>query len=194
MSTETRTNADRKLVEVSPELIEQWLEAGDTVLIDVREDFEHAEERIGGAEHAPLSKFDADTIRKRYPGSRVVFHCKSGGRSAKAAEKFCTGDDNVYHLAGGIEAWKLAGKPTLKPAKPPRLPIMRQVQLIAGSLVVIGVALGWTLSPLFYGLSAFVGLGLMFAGATGWCGMALVLARMPWNKTTQPAGTSCCTA
>ena len=194
MVTQAQANGDKKLVEVSPELIEQWLKAGDTVLIDVREDFEHAEERIAGAQHEPLSKFDADAIRQRYPGSRVVFHCRSGGRSAKAAEKFCTQDENVYHLTGGIEAWKAAGRPTLKPAKPPKLPVMRQVQLIAGSLVVLGVVLGFTVTPIFYGLSAFVGCGLMFAGATGWCGMALILAKMPWNKASKPAGATCCAA
>lgn len=181
-----------KLTEVSPDVIEQWLKDGDTVLIDVREDFEHAEERIGDAQPMPLSKFDAETIRKRYPGSRVVFHCRSGKRSAQAAEKFCLADENVYHLSGGIEGWKSAGRPTVKPDRPPRLPVMRQVQLVAGFLVALGVALGVTVSPWFLALSGFVGCGLMFAGATGWCGMALLLARMPWNKSL--TNKSCCAA
>ncbi len=181
------------LTEVSPEVIQQWLEDGDTVLVDVREDFEHAEERIGKAHHAPLSKFDAQAIRSRFPGSRVVFHCRSGKRSAQAANTYCLPGESAFHLAGGIEAWKLAGKPTIKPERPSKLPVMRQVQIFAGSLVVLGIVLGVTLTPWFLAISAFVGCGLVFAGATGWCGMALFLAKMPWNKATKNSGASCAT-
>lgn len=192
MVTRAQSSDNKKLVDVSPELIEQWLNAGDAVLIDVREDFEHVEERIESAQHLPLGQLDPDVIRQRFPDTRVVFHCRSGGRSAKAAEKFRAGDKTVYHLAGGIEAWKHAGKPTIKPAKAPVLPVMRQVQLTAGFLVALGVALGVTVTPWFLAISAFVGCGLMFAGATGWCGMAMILAKMPWNRTSSPAGASCC--
>jgi len=69
---------------------------------------------------------------------------------------------------------------TQKPKKA-GIPVMRQVQITAGSLVVLGVALA-AVSPWFLALSAFVGCGLVFAGATGWCGMAKLLALMPWNK------------
>lgn len=62
------------------------------------------------------------------------------------------------------------------------MPVMRQVQIAAGSLVVLGLALGWWVWPGFLGLSAFVGCGLIFAGATGWCGMARLLGAMPWNR------------
>jgi hypothetical protein len=48
--------------------------------------------------------------------------------------------------------------------------------------VLTGVVLGLFVSPGFFGLSAFVGAGLTFAGATGWCGMAKLLAVMPWNR------------
>lgn len=192
MVTQAQSSDNKKLVDVSPELIEQWLSAGEAVLIDVREDFEHAEERIENAQHLPLGQLDPEAIRQRFPDARIAFHCRSGGRSAKAAEKFRAGDEPVYHLAGGIEAWKHAGKPTIKPAKAPKLPVMRQVQLTAGFLVALGVALGVTVTPWFLVLSAFVGCGLMFAGATGWCGMAMILAKMPWNRSSKPAGASCC--
>lgn len=193
VTAEQYTN-DKKLVEISPELIERWLRDGDTVLIDVREDFEHAEERIGGAEHAPLSKLDAEAIRRRYPGARIVFHCKSGKRSAQAAGKLCELEGQAFHLAGGIEGWKQSGRATVKPLKGPRLPVMRQVQIVAGGLVALGTLLGFTVSLWFHGLSAFVGCGLMFAGATGWCGMAMILAKMPWNRTDAAKAASCCPA
>lgn len=192
MVTSQVQSRKQEVVEVSPEIIERWLKDGDTVLVDVREDFEHAEERIGGAEHAPLSKLDAEAIRLRYPGSRIVFHCKSGKRSAQAAGRLCELEGQAFHLAGGIEGWKQSGRATVKPVKGPRLPVMRQVQLVAGGLVALGALLGFTVSPWFHGLSAFVGCGLMFAGATGWCGMALILAKMPWNKSLAAKGASCC--
>jgi hypothetical protein len=71
-----------------------------------------------------------------------------------------------------------------------RLPVDRQVQLIAGSMVLVGVGLGLTVSPWFLALSAFFGAGLTFAGATGTCGLALVLMKMPWNAPTAAAGQS----
>lgn len=183
--------ADVHIQDLAPDLLKSWLNAGDTVLIDVREDYEHAEERIATAILHPLSKFDAEALRQAHPDKRIVFHCRSGKRSKDAAARFAKAQaDNAraFHLAGGIEHWKSTGQPTLRPDTGPRLPIIRQVMLIAGTLVAAGVALGLTLSPWFFALSAFVGLGLMFAGATGWCGMAMLLGRMPWNRR---AATAC---
>ena len=59
---------------------------------------------------------------------------------------------------------------------------MRQVQIAAGSLVLLGVLLGFLWRPEFYALSGFIGAGLLFAGITGWCGMAKLLVVMPWNR------------
>ena len=84
-------------------------------------------------------------------------------------------------LEGGLEAWKKAGLPTALDTKQP-IEIMRQVQITAGSLVLLGVALGFLVAPGFFLLSGFVGAGLTLAGATGFCGMAKLLALMPWNR------------
>jgi rhodanese-related sulfurtransferase len=186
----TRTIDDEKLacperpdlVEVTPALLEQWLEAGDTVLIDVREDFEHAAERIDGAQHIPLSKLDTRALREAHGAKRVVFHCRAGRRSADAAERYRVGDEHVFHLAGGLQAWKASGRGATRSLSAPRIDVMRQVQMTAGSLVLIGVLLGAFVSPWFLVLSGFVGTGLIFAGASGWCGMAMLLGRMPWNR------------
>ena len=187
------------VINVAPETLGAWLAGGDTVLIDVREDFEHAAERIEGAIHHPLSKFDAETLRHTHAGNRVVFHCKSGKRSTDAALRFALAGESaerVFHLAGGIDGWIAADHPTIKPATGPRISVMRQVQIVAGGLVALGVLLGVAVSPWFLLLSAFVGCGLMFAGFTGWCGLAFVLAAMPWNKSAaaKPRAASCCTA
>jgi rhodanese-related sulfurtransferase len=90
-------------------------------------------------------------------------------------------DGEAYVLEGGIDAWIAAGLPTEHDRKAP-LEIMRQVQIVAGMLVLAGVALGATVSPGFLLLSGFVGAGLTFAGATGFCGMARLLALAPWNR------------
>lgn len=185
MSTES---AGGTVTEVAPEMLERWMREGGAVLVDVREDFEHAEERIEGAELVPLSKFDAEGVRARYPGRRVVFHCRSGRRSAEAAGKFRVSNEEVFHLTGGIEGWKASGRATIRMAKGSRLPVMRQVQITAGFLVAAGVALGVFVNPWLLVIPAFVGCGLMFAGATGWCGMAMLLGRMPWNRS---GGASC---
>ena len=172
-----------EVIDVRPELLSQWLDRDEAVVVDVREDFEHAEERIEGSALAPLSRFDPEGIRSEHGDARVVFLCRTGKRSHEAAQRFRQGDEPVFHAVGGIENWKATGHAVLRPAGGPRLPIMRQVQIVAGSLVVVGTTLGWTVSPWFLAISTFVGCGLIFAGASGWCGMALLLAKMPWNRT-----------
>ncbi len=170
------------LVDLTPELVEQWLAEGDTVLLDVREDFEHAAERIDSAISMPLSKLDAQSIRSQHHEKRIIFHCRSGKRSADAAIRYQLNGESVFHLAGGIEGWKASGREVLRSASAPKLPIMRQVQIAAGLLVLLGVILGAAVSPWFLVISGFVGSGLVFAGTTGWCGMAMFLASMPWNR------------
>ena len=180
------TRGEVSVTDVFPEELSRWLADGTTVLIDVREPFEHAEERIEQARPVPLSGFDPAAVRSSHPASRVVFHCRSGKRSADAASRFGRDGETAYHLAGGIEAWKAAGQPTVRPARPTRIPVMRQVQIAAGSLVLAGVVLGTLVTPWFLALSAFVGGGLVFAGSTGWCGMAMLLGKMPWNRVAAP--------
>nr|WP_294916290.1 rhodanese family protein [uncultured Neokomagataea sp.] len=148
-------------------------------LIDIRGADEYARERISGAVNVPLNRI-GDLAYDRRP---VIFHCKSGMRTAAnvAQLEAAAGGAPAYILEGGIDAWRRVGQPTLKDRAQP-LEIMRQVQIVAGSLVLIGVLLGLFVAPVFFGLSAFVGTGLIFAGITGWCGMANVLGAMPWNR------------
>lgn len=167
------------VVDVSPETLEGWLREGTAVVVDVREDVEFASEHIEGAEHVPLARLEPDELKQRHGTTRVVFQCRSGGRSAKAAARF---GGPSYQLAGGIQAWTDSGRGTIKAAGGPPIDIMRQVQITAGSLVVLGVVLSLLVSPWLLILSAFVGCGLVFAGASGWCGMAKLLGVMPWNQ------------
>lgn len=152
------------------------------VLVDIREPDEYARERIDGALSRPLSRFE----RARFHAPNgVIFHCKSGGRThANAAQLAAAADCEAFVLEGGIDRWRAAGLPVTKDDKQP-IEIMRQVQIAAGSLVLIGVILGLSVSPAFYGLSAFVGAGLVFAGVSGSCIMAKALAVMPWNRAAR---------
>ena len=149
------------------------------VLVDVREADEHARERVPGARNVPLSRLvEVDAPA----GKAVIFHCRSGARTAaNAARLSAAAACEAYVLEGGLDAWKKAGLPVAVDRRQP-LEIMRQVQIVAGSLVLLGVVLGIWVAPAFLGLSALVGAGLAFAGISGWCGMARLLALMPWNR------------
>ncbi len=165
---------------ITPQEAQRLIDAG-AVLVDIREPDEHARERIAQARSKPVSSLpqagcDVGTA------SQVIFHCRSGARTATNADRLSQSVPcEAFLLEGGLDAWKKAGLPVIADRSQP-LELMRQVQLAAGSAVVLGVALGATVSPWFYALSAFVGAGLIFAGATGFCGLATLLRYMPWNR------------
>lgn len=165
---------------ITPEQAQNLLRSG-AALIDIRDADEHARERIPQARSAPL----ADIGKTALPvgnASSVIFHCRSGNRTESHADRLGSSSAcETYLLDGGIDAWKKAGLPVLTDSRQP-LELMRQVQIAAGLLVLCGVLLGSTVSPLFYALSGCVGAGLMFAGATGTCAMARLLKMMPWNR------------
>jgi rhodanese-related sulfurtransferase len=178
----SQTTAVNRVQTCSAAEVKSGMERGEITLIDVREPSEFAGERIPGAKLMPLSKFDPSSLPKVRDGCKIVLHCRTGSRSAKAAQRLLeAGHEAAYQLQGGIDAWKQAGLPTERDAKAP-ISILRQVQITAGSLVLIGLILGFAVSPWFFLLSGFVGAGLVFAGVTDTCGMAMLLANMPWNR------------
>lgn len=167
---------------ITPAEAHKRLTDGSAVLVDIREPTEHARESIPGARLAPLSEMKGGLPLT--PGSKaVIFHCQGGRRTAENAAKLaqCNAAE-IFLLEGGLSGWKSAGlKTALDRSKP--IEMQRQVQIAAGSLVVLGLLLAALISPWFVVLSAFVGCGLIFAGVSGWCGMAHLLAVMPWNRT-----------
>lgn len=171
-----------KVIEITPSDYKKLSETKDLLLCDVREPDEHNRERISEAMNVPLSSFHYGDLEKVANGRILVFHCQSGNRTKMNANKFANiTSDTVYILSGGISEWKKSGFNTIQDEKAP-LPIMRQVQMIAGSLIVLGIILAYTVNPAFMLLSGFVGAGLFFAGATGFCGMANILMLLPYNK------------
>ena len=177
-----------KLEPIAPAAAKALVEQGKAALIDIREPMEHARERIPGARLLPLSKLDAAAVAGVAGGLKVVFHCQSGNRTSTNAACLAGAAPGgaAYVVTGGLNAWKAVGLPTATNKKAP-LELMRQVQIAAGSLVVAGAVLAAVVSPWFILLSGGVGAGLVFAGATGLCGMARLLARMPWNKVQATA-------
>jgi len=171
-----------KLQTISPARAAEMMQKG-AVLVDIRETDEHSREHVPGARHRALSRIDNETPAQA--GDDVlIFHCRSGMRTQSNAGRLAAaaGGCEAYALEGGIDAWKKAGLPvTLNRQQP--IDMMRQVQIGAGSLALLGVLLGALINPAFYALSGVVGAGLLFAGVTGFCGMARVLALMPWNRT-----------
>ena len=175
------TTNDTQLQEIDAQTLRQWLDENTVTLVDVREASEYANERIPGAKLHPLSQFDPHQIRPS-AGQKLVLYCQSGNRSAKAAKQYLeAGFNSVIHLRGGIPTWKQAGYPIEKSQNAP-ISLFRQVQIVAGSLVVLGTVLGVVVSPGFLLLSGFVGAGLLFAGITNTCAMGMLLAKLPYNQ------------
>ena len=163
---------------VTPAEARSLMEQG-ALLVDIREPGEHARERIAAAAHSPLSTLEKLAATG---APAIIYHCRSGNRTAANAAKLADAADcPAYVLEGGLDAWRKAGLPVVIDRRQP-IELMRQVQIAAGALILIGAGLGFLVVPAFFGLSAFVGAGLMVAGITGWCGMAKLLARMPWNR------------
>ncbi len=182
--------ASGSISRVEPRVAEGWLNSGEAVMVDVREPDEVRRERIAGAQLAPMSRFDAAEVARGLGGGdqkRIVVVCRTGRRAADAADRLAEAGVAPVVLEGGIEAWKRAGLPVERDARAP-LPIMRQVQIAAGSLVFAGTVLGATVSPWWLIVPGFVGAGLVFAGVTGTCGMATVLSAMPWNRRAAGSG------
>lgn len=149
-------------------------------LIDVRSPQEYAEGHIPGAMNLPMDQAEAriDDLQRHDP---VVLICQSGRRAGMTCELLKAHHDDLIVLEGGTKAWIDASLPVVKTAST-RLPLMRQVQIGAGTLILTGTILSLVVHPGWIGLAIFAGAGLFVAGTTGFCGMAILLEKMPWNR------------
>ena len=171
------------LTPLSPADLAGRLKSGRALLVDIREPDEYAREHIRGAVAAPLSTFEKAHLHLE-PERDVIFMCRTGNRTGSNCDRLAGRIDGAaWVLDGGLDAWKAAGLPVVTDRSAP-LEMFRQVQIGAGSLILLGAALGLFVHPGFFALSALVGAGLLTAGITGFCGMAKVLAVAPWNRTT----------
>ena len=161
--------------------LQERLNAGDPIqLIDVRSAGEFDEGHVPCAVNLALEQVESRVadLRKDMP---VVLICQSGTRACAAGEVLSPFHRDVFVLEGGTQAWKAAGLTVVGQGRA-KLPLMRQVQLIAGPMALIGSLLAIFVSPNWAWMSALVGAGFTVAGATGFCGMAQLLIRMPWNR------------
>ena len=170
-----------KLIPLPPADVARRLKNAGALLVDIREPDEYARRHVAGALSRPLSAFEEAHLRIS-AGREVIFTCRSGNRTSIHCDRLAASvGGEAYVMDGGVDGWAAAGLPVDENRKAP-LELMRQVQIAAGLLVLVGVILGFAVSPALFGLAAFVGAGLTFAGVTGWCGMAKLLAVMPWNR------------
>ena len=169
---------------ITPAEARRRLADGSAILVDIREPMEQAREAIRAARLHSLSTLAAGSLSAAGGANEpaVIFHCQSGRRTADNASRLqACGAPQAYVLEGGLSGWKAAGFPThIDRTKP--IELQRQVQIGAGVMVLLGVLLAWLVAPQFILLPAFVGTGLVFAGISGWCGMAKILGAMPWNR------------
>lgn len=180
---------------ILPTRLQELRQSGEpTSVIDVRTPVEFREVHLDIAQNIPLDRLDPDAVMNQRNGSRdepLYIICRSGSRGAKACEKFAAaGYDNAVNVEGGTQACDAAGLPMIRGKK--AISLERQVRIVAGFLVLLGVILGWQLNEAFLILSGFVGAGLMFAGITDTCGMGMLLAKMPWNQVASPCDNQSC--
>lgn len=173
-----------KFKTITPQKAAQWLAKGEAMLVDVRNPDEFAAQHIAGSVNLPLDRC-ASGCTTLPQGKKIIVHCLFGKRGASACETMCSQRDDLqlYNIEGGLMAWQTAGlEVENKVSGPQKMSVQRQFQIALGLLLVVFTALGFLLGPVFYWMLGLVGLGLINAGRTGWCGITKALRYMPWNK------------
>lgn len=169
----------------------EYIAKKDTGLtIDLRTAAEFESEHLEDTHPLPVQDLNEARLEKLlqrvdHKSEPLFLLCQSGKRADVAVEKL--GDTDKLKLViieGGLNAVKSAGGNAVQGSRK-TISLERQVRIAAGALSFSGVALGFLVHPGFFGVSAFVGAGLMFAGITDTCGMAMMLAQMPWNKSSK---------
>ncbi|MFD3665108.1 rhodanese-like domain-containing protein [Streptomyces sp. NPDC058659] len=162
-------------------------------VVDVRTPGEYASGHVPGALNVPLDRLGRAVPELREAAARgeLLVVCQSGGRSADACARLAAHGITAIDLAGGTSGWAARGHGLDRPAGAPAKPVWamdRQVRLVAGSLVLLGLGLGLLVHPAFQLLSAGVAGGLVFSALTDTCGMALMLGKLPYNRATKNGG------
>lgn len=158
------------------------LQAENSVFIDVREPAEFRACHIANAKLIPLGQINAEKI-SMHQSQNLIIYCQKGVRGNKACQKLIKQNNQLklFNIEGGIDAWLAVNYPTQQ--EPSNvLALDRQVQITIGIMVLLFSLLGYFYSPSFNFAAAFIGIGLIFAGISGFCGLARILALAPWNK------------
>ena len=181
---------------ISPQQLHEVKRRGQYApVLDVRSVAEYRGGHIPGAQLIPIDSLSADAVERAFKRpslgreETLYIACHAGPRALQAAERLHqAGFHNVSLIEGGTRHWEQLGLPLKRCGA--ALSLERQVQIIIGSLLVLKVLLGFSVHELFFALTAMLGIGLIVAGTTRWCGMAKLIAQMPWNRNSdcaQPA-------
>jgi rhodanese-related sulfurtransferase len=184
---------ESKCKSISPAALAAIQCAGDIhELLDVRTPPEYDSAHVPGARLIPLDQLRVEVfLREHQPGTPIYVLCQAGVRASQAIAQFGrAGCEDCVLVEGGTQAWIDAGLPVHRGVRSV-LPIMRQVQIVVGALSAAGAILALAVSRWFAVLPLVIGCGLFFAGVTGTCGMALLLATMPWNRGHKSSGHCC---
>lgn len=155
--------------------------------VDLRTPAESRSEGLPGCIPLPVQELDAEGLqsslaRAGHGDVPVYLLCQSGKRADMAVDRLKGRTDcELVVIEGGVNALKQAGAVVVSQGKPV-MSLERQVRVAAGGLTLAGTLLGIFMTPGWLLIPAFVGAGLVFAGLTDTCGMAMILARMPWNN------------
>ena len=178
-----------------PVKLHEQMRAGRPIhLVDVRSPAEYADGHAAGARSIPIDELDAVHLKSRLgndAGSAQPIHliCTSGLRAARAAGKLrAQGLQNLVLVEGGTDAWSQQRLPLQRATA--GISLARQTQIALGVLIVLMLAKGVLLHPLFYALTGLLGIGLIAAGITARCGLTALLAKMPWNRNPLGGSTS----
>ena len=178
---------------ITPRELHDRLQKGEKLqLLDVRTPAEHAEIHVPDVHLASLDKLDPARLAEvdRFARDRPLYiFCRTDNRAKQAAERLEKHGYRQCHVVeGGTMAWAEAGLPVDRGTSKV-ISLERQVRIAAGAIVLTGVLLAQFVNPGFIWLSGFVGAGLAFAGITDWCGMGMLIAKLPWNQ--RGVGASC---
>lgn len=159
-------------------------------LLDVRTSSEYTSAHVRGAINLTMGSPELESYIKKQSekNSPLYILCQGGGRASKVCDSFKGINKNLVLVEGGTKACISEGLPIVEGKG--CMSLERQVRIAAGSLVLLGVILSIYCCPTAIYLSGFVGAGLIFAGVTDTCGMAMMLAKMPWNNKSESK--SCC--
>ncbi len=151
------------------------------VIIDIRNPDEFAREHMPESHSVPLSELTKEKLNCCEDADYVVVHCQAGVRTCQAIPQLDQLLPQYQILEGGLNAWKQSGG-ALETNKKAPIPIQRQVFICVGILIVLSLILAHWVSPWFNLLILFFGFALFFAGITGFCALAKLLSKLPYNQ------------
>lgn len=154
------------------------------LIIDVRTPVEYAEGHLAGAVNIPLDTWSPEIVASLMQEKKKVYlMCQSGKRAMMAASQAdAWGNSDFIVVEGGMNEWQAGGGVVLVEEQTPRLSLMRQVHVFVGSIVCVFSFLAYMFNIHLVFIPMLVGVGLLISGLTGFCGLAMFLAKMPWNK------------